>query len=92
LIESPGRGGSINHLGVEVVDTPTVNAEQRRLGEAGLSTLDERHATCCYAQQDRFWVQGAPNGERWEIYTVLANIPTVSAESSDGAMCCESPT
>jgi catechol 2,3-dioxygenase-like lactoylglutathione lyase family enzyme len=84
LIESPGRGGSINHLGVEVVDTPTVNAEQRRLSEAGLSTIDERHATCCYAQQDKFWVQGAPNGERWEIYTVLANIPTFSAESSDG--------
>jgi hypothetical protein len=74
------------------VDTPTVNAEQRRLSEAGLSTIDERHATCCYAQQDKFWVQGAPNGERWEIYTVLANIPTVSAESSDGATCCESPT
>jgi catechol 2,3-dioxygenase-like lactoylglutathione lyase family enzyme len=65
LIESPGRGGSINHLGVEVVDTPTVNAEQRRLSEVGLSTIDERHATCCYAQQDKFWVQGAPNGERW---------------------------
>ncbi len=38
--------------------------------------MDERDTTCCYARQDKFWVQGAPNGERWEIYTVLADSPT----------------
>jgi len=71
LIENPGHGGSVNHLGVEVVDTDTVDAEQRRLTEVGLASVDERDTTCCYARQDKFWVEGAPNGERWEIYTVL---------------------
>ena len=71
LIENPGRGGSLNHLGVEVADTDTVDSEQTRLAEVGLASVDERDSTCCYAKQDKFWVEGAPNGERWEVYTVL---------------------
>ena len=76
LIENAGQGGSLNHLGVEVADTGTVDAEQTRLAEAGLAVVDERDTTCCYARQDKFWVTGAPNGERWEIYTVTADSPT----------------
>jgi catechol 2,3-dioxygenase-like lactoylglutathione lyase family enzyme len=76
LMENPGQGGSLNHLGVEVADTGTVDAEQTRLAEAGLAAVDERDTTCCYARQDKFWVKGAPSGERWEIYTVLADSAT----------------
>ena len=76
LIENPGHGGSLNHLGVEVADTDTVDAEQRRLAEAGLASIEERDTTCCYARQDKFWVEGAPNGEQWEIYTVLEDTET----------------
>jgi len=88
LLESPGQGGSLNHLGVEVPDIETVDAEQTRLAEQGLATLDERGTTCCYAKQDKFWVQGAPNGEPWEIYTVLADSPTFSDESDGADQCC----
>src|SRR5262245_35798877 len=35
LIENPGHGGSLNHLGVEVADIDSVDAEQTRLTEAG---------------------------------------------------------
>jgi catechol 2,3-dioxygenase-like lactoylglutathione lyase family enzyme len=76
LLENPGQGGTVNHLGVEVEDTAAVEAEQTRLTEAGLASVDERDTTCCYARQDKFWVRGAPNGERWEIYAVLADSPT----------------
>jgi catechol 2,3-dioxygenase-like lactoylglutathione lyase family enzyme len=76
LMENRGRGGSLNHLGVEVPGTDAVEAEQTRLAEAGLASVEERDTTCCYARQDKFWVQGAPNGERWEIYTVLEDSPT----------------
>src|SRR3954470_5375726 len=79
LIENPGQGGSLNHLGVEVSDTDAVDAEQDRLAEAGLASGDERATVCCYARQDKFWVQGTPNGERWEIYTVLADSPVAAA-------------
>jgi catechol 2,3-dioxygenase-like lactoylglutathione lyase family enzyme len=76
LLENPGQGGSLNHLGVEVAGTDVVEAEQARLAEAGLAAVEERDTTCCYARQDKFWVTGAPNGERWEIYTVLEDSPT----------------
>ncbi|HEY0168335.1 MAG TPA: ArsI/CadI family heavy metal resistance metalloenzyme [Jatrophihabitans sp.] len=89
LLEHPGQGGSINHLGVEVPDIDTVDSEQTRLGRAGLTSIDERGATCCYAKQDKFWVEGAPNGERWEVYTVLADSQTFSAEPAEaGSTCC----
>jgi catechol 2,3-dioxygenase-like lactoylglutathione lyase family enzyme len=76
LMENPGQGGSLNHLGVEVADTDAVDAEQTRLAGVGLASIDERDTTCCYARQDKFWVMGAPNGERWEIYTVLEDSQT----------------
>ena len=80
LLENPGQGGSLNHLGVEVPDTDAVDAEQARLAEAGLASGEAGETTCCYAKQDKFWVQGAPDGEAWEIYTVLADSPTFYAE------------
>ena len=76
LLENAGQGGTLNHLGVEVDSADTVDAEQARLAQAGLAPVDERDTTCCYARQDKFWVTGAPGGERWEIYTVLADICT----------------
>ena len=80
LLENTGQGGSLNHLGVEVADTGVVDAEQARLAEAGLASVDERDTTCCYARQDKFWVQGAPDGERWEIYTVKEDSATFWGE------------
>src|SRR5271155_2652023 len=56
LLENPGQGGSLNHLGVEVTGTEAVDAEHIRLTEAGLGPTGERDATCCYARQDKFWV------------------------------------
>ena len=93
LIENPGNGGSINHLGVEVPDVDTVDTEQTRLAETGLASLDERGTTCCYAKQDKFWVEGTPGGERWEVYAVLADSPTFFAEHADeGPACCGGDT
>ena len=89
LLENPGQGGSLNHLGVEVPDTDTVESEQARLAQTGLAPDVAGETTCCYAKQDKFWVQGAPSGESWEIYTVLADSPTFYAEGH-GEACCGS--
>jgi catechol 2,3-dioxygenase-like lactoylglutathione lyase family enzyme len=87
LLENPGQGGTLNHLGVEVGDAGTVEAEQARLARTGLASSAEGETTCCYARQDKFWVQGAPDGEAWEIYAVLADSPTFYAEGH-GERCC----
>ena len=92
LIENAGEGGSLNHLGVEVEDVDRVDDLQSRLAQDGLASVDERGAACCYARQDKFWVQGAPNGEQWEVYTVIEDSPTFSGESSAEPGCCGSST
>src|SRR5674476_1269776 len=63
--------GTLNHLGVEVASTNEVTAAQVRLAAGGLATAVEEQTECCYALQDKVWVDG-PGGEPWEIYTVLA--------------------
>src|SRR4051794_13156262 len=88
LLENPGNGGSLNHLGVEMESTDRVDAEQNRLADVGLASVDERGTTCCYAKQDKFWVEGAPSGERWEIYTVLADSATFAEPTDGGSTCC----
>src|SRR3712207_4007189 len=87
LLENPGQGGTLNHLGVEVASVDAVDAEQNRLAGLGLASVDERGTTCCYAKQDKFWVEGTPGGERWEVYTVLSDSQTFSG-SGDGPACC----
>jgi catechol 2,3-dioxygenase-like lactoylglutathione lyase family enzyme len=86
LLENPGHGGTLNHLGIEVATTAEVDAEQARLAANGLATRDERGTTCCYAAQDKFWVAGPSSGEHWEIYAVLADSLTFAAAGS--ASCC----
>jgi hypothetical protein len=85
-----GQGGTLNHLGVEVENTVAVDTEQTRLAEQGLATVDQRDSTCCYAIQDKIWVQNTPNSERWEIYTVLADSPTFfeNTDKTVEAACC----
>jgi catechol 2,3-dioxygenase-like lactoylglutathione lyase family enzyme len=75
LLENPGKGGTLNHLGVEAKSRDTVHAEIARLADEGMFTEEEIGTTCCFATQDKVWVTG-PGGEKWEIYTVLANSET----------------
>ncbi len=75
LLENPGQGGSLNHLGVEVASSDQVHAEIARLTNEGMFTEEEIGTTCCFATQDKVWVTG-PGGERWEVYTKLADSET----------------
>lgn len=75
LIENPGKGGTLNHLGVEVESSATVHSEIERLAGAGLFTEEEMNTTCCFATQDKVWVT-APDAEKWEVYTKLADAET----------------
>jgi catechol 2,3-dioxygenase-like lactoylglutathione lyase family enzyme len=79
LIESPeGRGhgtaGALNHLGVEVETPEEVQAATGRLVGEGLDPEVQESTTCCYAVQDKAWVDD-PDGAPWEVYTVLADAP-----------------
>ncbi|WP_430335218.1 ArsI/CadI family heavy metal resistance metalloenzyme [Rhodococcus sp. ACT016] len=96
LLENPGKGGTINHLGVEVESSAKVHEEIARLTGEGLFTDEEIGTTCCFATQDKVWVTG-PADEKWEVYTVLADsesfgsspqhLGEVSAAAEGGACC-----
>jgi catechol 2,3-dioxygenase-like lactoylglutathione lyase family enzyme len=93
LLENPGAGGTINHLGVEVESSARVHEEIARLTGEGLFTDEEIGTTCCFATQDKVWVTG-PAGEKWEVYTVLADSETFGSSpghldtDAEGATCC----
>jgi catechol 2,3-dioxygenase-like lactoylglutathione lyase family enzyme len=93
LIENPGHGGTLNHLGVEVESSRLVHDEIARLTDEGMFTDEELGTTCCFAEQDKVWVTG-PGGERWEVYTVLADAETFGSppkntgNADDGCRCC----
>ena len=92
LIEGAGQPGSLNHLGVEVEDSDAVATSQARLAGEKLPTATEEGVTCCYAVQDKVWVDD-PDGAPWEIYTVLddAEVPARelrTVESAEATACC----
>lgn len=92
LIEDRATTGTVNHLGIEVESTGEVAAARRHLEAEGLVTAVEEGVACCYARQDKVWVD-APDGEPWEIYTVLEHVemPAGQLRSADpgaGTTCC----
>ena len=89
LNENPDRGGSINHLGVEVEDVRSVHEAQARMTAEGLSTSGIDETLCCYAEKTETWIEG-PDDIRWEWYVKTGdseqceNVITSSYEA-----CCE---
>ena len=87
LNESPGsraEKGGLAHFGIEVEDTEAVTAARARLRRAGLATRSEEEVTCCYAVQDKVWATD-PDGNEWEVFTVLRDAPRRDADAST---CC----
>ena len=87
-IRGTGTAGALNHLGVEVGNSEKVTQATARLSGQGLPTRVEETTTCCYAVQDKVWVDD-PDGAPWEIYTVLADAPASTGLKGD-SLCCSS--
>lgn len=68
FVENPARVASnFGHLGFQV---ETVAEMEQRLAQAralGLLPREEMGTACCYARQDKFWVND-PDGVEWEVY------------------------
>jgi|SRR5690242_10585387 len=90
LALQPGRvgrsAGSLSHLGIRVASAARVRDWKEALEQRGLSTEEEKREACCYALQEKFWVTD-PDGNRWEVYTVLEDID----QKADPAMSCCKP-
>ena len=82
LFTGAGEPGTLNHIGVEVETTDEVAAAAARARQSDLGIEVQESTTCCYAVQDKVWVQGPDNA--WEFYTVLADAPVLAPASG----CC----
>jgi catechol 2,3-dioxygenase-like lactoylglutathione lyase family enzyme len=81
-----GVAGALNHLGVEVETPEAVAAATGRLSATGIETEVQEQTTCCFAVQDKVWVND-PDGAPWEVYTVLADAPAETGIAGDGQCC-----
>jgi catechol 2,3-dioxygenase-like lactoylglutathione lyase family enzyme len=83
-----GERGALSHLGIQVGSTDDVLAVKLRWLEQGLITRDDMKTDCCYAIQDKTWVND-PDGNEWEVFVVLQdNLPEKTAQ---GSSCCAVP-
>jgi catechol 2,3-dioxygenase-like lactoylglutathione lyase family enzyme len=98
--EAPRTGINASHFGVQVASSEDVAAARTRFKEAGLKTLSEDNTECCYALQDKVWVED-PDGNSWEVFVVKADAPVTEKKKSlsqagccvpkvdgDGSVCC----
>lgn len=93
--EAPRTGVNASHFGMQVASTEDVAAAWTRFKEVGLKTLTEENTECCYALQDKVWVED-PDGNMWEVFVVKGESQTMrdgqqtacctplAAESMDG--------
>jgi catechol 2,3-dioxygenase-like lactoylglutathione lyase family enzyme len=80
--------GALSHMGIQVASTGDVLALREKWVEEGLVTRDEMQTSCCYAVQDKTWVQD-PDGNMWEAFVVLEdNLPETKQAVSEEASCC----
>jgi catechol 2,3-dioxygenase-like lactoylglutathione lyase family enzyme len=88
--EAPRTGVNASHFGVQVGSSEDVTAAWTRFKEAGLVTKTEDNASCCYALQDKVWVED-PDGNAWEVFVVKGDTDEMGSglpEISSSGACC----
>lgn len=79
--------GALSHMGIQVGSSDDVLAMRELWHERGLYTRDEMQTNCCYAIQDKTWVND-PDGNEWEVFVVLEdNLPEVANKTAAEACC-----
>ena len=82
--------GALSHLGIQVATTADVLAMREHWIAAGLLTRDEMQTSCCYALQDKTWVQD-PDGNEWEVFVVLQDNLAETTACECGTACAVDP-
>src|SRR5215471_1284260 len=84
--EAPRTGVNASHFGVQVASSEDVAAAWTRFKQAGLKTFTEENTECCYALQDKVWVED-PDGNAWEVFVVKGDAPVMQKEPAAGGCC-----
>lgn len=81
------EGGALSHLGIQVASSDDVNAVRDGWAAKGLIPRDEKQTTCCYALQDKAWVND-PDGNEWEVFVVLEDNLSEEVQGAADKTCC----
>jgi len=84
MSQAPRTGVNASHFGIQVASTEDVIEAKGRFEAVGLATFSEADTACCYAIQDKVWVED-PDGNAWEVFVVKADAPVMKADTSS---CC----
>ena len=84
--EAPRTGVNASHFGIQVASTEDVAVAWARFKAAKLATLTEDNTSCCYALQDKVWVED-PDGNSWEVFVVKGEADGMQAKPSSGGCC-----
>jgi catechol 2,3-dioxygenase-like lactoylglutathione lyase family enzyme len=86
--EAPRTGVNASHFGIQVASTEDVAAAWARFQRAELVTLTENDTSCCYALQDKVWVED-PDGNSWEVFVVKGDAEVMhdQAKAKSGGCC-----
>ncbi len=101
MVEAARTGVNASHFGIQVASTEDVHEAKQRFEAAGLKTMSEEDTACCYAVQDKVWVDD-PDGNSWEVFVVKSDAPVMrdapstccaptgasKAEANAGPSCC----
>jgi len=85
MVQAPRTGVNASHFGIQVASTDDVREAKDKFEKAALATRSEESVTCCYAVQDKVWIED-PDGNSWEVFVVKADAATMS--EADGQGCC----
>lgn len=92
MVEAPRTGVNASHFGIQVASTEDVLEAKGRFEAAGLRTITEEATACCYAVQDKVWVED-PDGNSWEVFVVLSDATVMgtglpkTAKAAGGGCC-----
>jgi catechol 2,3-dioxygenase-like lactoylglutathione lyase family enzyme len=81
MVQAPRTGINASHFGLQVATTEDVVEAKERFDLAGLRTRSEQDTACCYAVQDKVWIED-PDGNSWEVFVVKADAPVIMSEAS----------
>lgn len=80
---------NFGHLGFQVESPEDLNIKLWEAKKKNLVAREEIGTTCCYAKQDKFWVND-PDGVQWEVYYFHADAEFNDPhyELSEATACC----
>jgi catechol 2,3-dioxygenase-like lactoylglutathione lyase family enzyme len=80
---------NFGHLGFQVETIEDLNIQLWQAKKKNLVVKEEIGTNCCYARQDKFWVND-PDGVQWEVYYFHedAEFNDPHYETADTSACC----